>query len=76
LFFADFSNIKVIIALAVAALAIVLLFSAKKIAQKILEKKYSDTESQEYKDKLLNMTLLFKGIAAGITVIACVVSLI
>lgn len=74
--FADFTDIKVIIGLLIALFAVILLFSAKKIAAAVMDKKYPEMseESEEYKNKLLNITLIFKGIAAGFAVIACVLS--
>jgi hypothetical protein len=76
MFFADFSDIKTIIALLIAAAAVVFLLLSKKIAEAALRNKYDDKESEQYKEKLLNLTLTLKGIAAGIAVIACVLSLI
>lgn len=76
-FFADFSNTKTLIAIIVATLALVLLFLSNKTAEAIMRKRFPELkqDDEKYKEKHLNITLTLKGIAAGITVIACVISL-
>lgn len=66
-----------IIALVVAFFTILLLVFSKKIAAKILEKKYPDKKPEdEYNNKLLSVTLFYKSIAAALAVAACVLSLL
>lgn len=75
MFFADFTDTKTLIALFIAACGVALLFLAKKIAGRLLQDKFDDKESEQYKEKLFNLTLTIKAIAAGITVVGCVISL-
>ncbi len=66
-----------ILALVIAAFAIALLFLSKKIAERIVKNKFPEKkeDGKDYNDKLLSVTLIFKGIAAGIAVAACIISL-
>ena len=82
LFFSDIvanlSNPLVITGLIIAVIAMVLLFASKKIAVSVIDKKFPgmSKESEKYKNKLLNTTLIFKSIAAGLAVAACILSLL
>jgi uncharacterized BrkB/YihY/UPF0761 family membrane protein len=75
--FVNLGKTTTLIALIIAAFAIVLLFMARRIAEKIMANKFHDSKPEDpvYKDKLLSLTLVLKGIAAGLAVAACVLSL-
>ncbi len=75
--FLNLGKTTTLIALIIAAFAIILLFMSKRIAEKIMAKKFPDSKPEDpaRQEKLLSTTLVFKGIAAGLAVAACVLSL-
>lgn len=78
---ADFSDTQTLLALIIAFFAVVLLIFAKKLAVRYIEKKFpdlkkDDEENKSYAEKLLNVTLVFKGIAAAIAAVACILTII
>lgn len=76
--FADFSNIRTVIALVIAAFGVFLLFISPKIAKKRMENKHPDLKEgdEQYEQKHLDITIKYKIAAAVITVAACVFSLL
>lgn len=76
--FENLSKTNTLVALIIAIAAVVLLLMSKKIAKKIMQNKHPDKspEDKDYEDKLLSITLRFKGIAAALAVAACILSLL
>lgn len=76
--FANITQPITLIALIIAVFAIILLFLAKKLAIIFIKNKYPDKkqDDENYQEKLLNVTLVFKSIAAALAVGACILTLV
>ncbi len=75
--FADFSDIKTIIALAIATLGVLILWFSPKLAKITMRKRFPQLKEGEkdYQEKHFDIAVKYKIAAAVITVAACVITL-